>query len=91
MAVKDMSQDNVSVIMTVRDTGIGMTEQQLDVIFEPYYRVAYTSADAGCGIGLGLSIVKQLVESLHGDISVDSTLGKGSQFIVTIPCKKITY
>lgn len=67
----------------VRDEGIGIPEEELDLIFEPFIRGK--SAEKIKGTGLGLSIAKKAVELLEGNIEVRSTAGKGSVFIVTIP------
>ena len=67
---------------TVRDTGIGMSEELLVHIFEPFTR---SSAAAGIeGTGLGLSITKGLVDLMRGEISVDSKLGRGTRFCVEL-------
>ena len=74
-----------TIVFVVADTGIGMSPEQLTQIFE-----AYTQADASTtrrygGTGLGLTITERLVHLLGGDISVTSTLGVGSRFVVTLP------
>jgi len=69
--------------MEVRDEGMGIPENEIEMIFEPFIRGK--SADAIHGTGLGLSIVKKAVELLNGTIQVDSTVGKGSVFTVVIP------
>lgn len=70
---------------TVEDTGRGMSEEFLTRIFEPYAREVRFGADNVPGTGLGLSIVKSLVSQMDGQITVESELGKGSRFIVTLP------
>ncbi len=68
------------VIVTIADSGIGIPPEDLDRIFERFYRVEKArSQDAG-GTGLGLSIVKHLVQSMSAEINVSSVLGKGSSF-----------
>lgn len=69
--------------MTVEDTGSGMDEEKKKNIFEPFVRLS--NAASKQGFGLGLTIVKNLVELLGGEITVDSDKGKGSKFHVTIP------
>lgn len=72
-----------SIIIEVTDEGIGIPENELELIFEPFVRGK--AVDAIQGTGLGLSIVKKAVELLHGSIQVKSKPGKGSVFKVTIP------
>ncbi len=67
--------------LRVKDTGHGMNSQTQERIFEPYF----TTRDVGEGSGLGLSIVHGIVVSMGGTISVTSTLGKGTEFIVELP------
>ena len=69
----------------VEDTGIGMSETFLEHLFEPYSRETSFSPHSTVGTGLGMPIVKSLVQQLSGEISVESTLGVGSKFTVTIP------
>ena len=69
----------------VEDTGIGMTPQFLEHLFDPYSReTAFTSQQIQ-GTGLGMPIVKSLVQQMGGTLSVDSALGEGTRFTVTIP------
>jgi two-component system phosphate regulon sensor histidine kinase PhoR len=71
--------------LTVEDTGPGIAEAHLPRLFERFYRVdAGRSRDVG-GTGLGLSIVKHMVEAMGGDVTVRSTVGKGSAFEVKLP------
>ena len=71
------------VTMEVRDAGMGIHEDEIEKIFEPFVRGR--ASDAIQGTGLGLSIVKKAVELLNGHIHVESILGSGSVFTVTIP------
>ena len=71
--------------IVVEDTGIGMSEEFLDHLFDPYSRETVFSSHPTVGTGLGMSIVKGLVQQMSGEISVESTLGKGSRFTVTLP------
>ncbi|WML33347.1 HAMP domain-containing sensor histidine kinase [Clostridium sp. OS1-26] len=70
------------IILTVEDTGIGIAEDALDKIFEPFYRVeSHRSRETG-GAGLGLALVKKLVEKQRGTIKVASKLKEGSKFYI---------
>lgn len=71
------------ITLEVRDEGIGIAEEDIEKIFEPFIRGK--GAEAIQGTGLGLSIVKKAVELLNGTIQVESELGRGSVFTVTIP------
>ena len=73
------------VVLTVRDTGMGIPEENLTRIFDAFYQVDAGTTRAHGGAGLGLSIVKQLVDSHDGKIEVTSTLGEGTIFTVTLP------
>lgn len=71
--------------IAIRDTGMGIPEDALPFIFEPFYRVQSASHRAVEGTGLGLAIVKTIVEQHGGTISVESALGVGSTFTFTLP------
>ena len=75
--------------IVVEDTGIGMSPEFLERLFDPYSRETTFTARATVGTGLGMSIVKSLVQQLNGEISVDSKLGEGSRFTVTIPMEPV--
>jgi two-component system phosphate regulon sensor histidine kinase PhoR len=67
------------------DRGIGIAQSELDSIFDRFYRGQNIDADKYQGTGLGLAIVKQVVDHHHGTIHVQSVLGEGSTFIISIP------
>jgi signal transduction histidine kinase len=75
------------VIIEVADSGIGIPRSEQKKIFEKFYRVSNGLVHDTKGSGLGLSIVKHIIEAHSGQISVDSVTGKGSRFIVAIPVK----
>lgn len=85
-AVKlDAFQDNNRIVLTVEDSGIGIPADRLDSIFERFYRVDESRSRVQGGSGLGLAIVKAILERHKSEIEVQSTLGKGSKFIIRIP------
>ena len=75
--------------VVVEDTGVGMSSTFLEHLFDPYSRETTFSSHPTVGTGLGMSIVKSLVQQMSGEISVDSVLGEGTRFTVTIPLKTI--
>ncbi|MGD9286258.1 MAG: response regulator [Desulfobacterales bacterium] len=77
----------ISVRVSVIDNGFGIEARHLDKIFERFYRVKDENTRMITGTGLGLPIVKGLVDSLGGFIDVESTPGSGSVFMVTLPLK----
>lgn len=77
---------NDILTVTVRDTGIGMSEETMERIFTPFERAAVEICPEG--FGLGLSITKGLVTLFKGEISVESKIGEGSTFKVSIPLKE---
>ena len=74
-----------AVVLTVRDTGMGIPEENLSRIFDAFYQIDAGTTRAHGGAGLGLSIVKQLVDGHDGTIEVTSALGEGTIFTVTLP------
>ena len=76
-------EDNA--VLTVSDTGMGIPEDALAHIFERFYRVDKARSRKSGGSGLGLAIVRTIVQRNRGEISVSSTVGKGSVFTVTFP------
>ena len=79
----DIAYEANTITMRIHDTGTGMSEEQVKRIFAPFSRL--DNADTQEGFGLGLSIAKALVELLGGKIEVESHIGFGSMFTVTIP------
>lgn len=81
--------DNMNnVIFFVIDTGIGMSEEQMGVIFKRFSKIEDNKVKFYRGAGLGLTISKNIVELLGGNLSVESEIGKGSKFQFTLPLSK---
>ena len=80
-----LREEDGNVVWRVRDNGIGIPEEDQEHIFERFYRVDKARGRETGGTGLGLSIVKQMVRMHDGTITVRSTPGKGSEFVVTFP------
>ena len=77
--------------ITVMDTGIGIPAEQLDQVFNPFYQVEQGATRRFGGVGLGLSIVRDIVHAMHGDVEIDSTVGKGTTVSLLLPrCSSVT-
>ncbi|MDO5155932.1 MAG: ATP-binding protein [Eubacteriales bacterium] len=82
----ETTQDgNITLIMSVTDTGIGIKEEDLPLLFESFKRIDLKQNRKREGTGLGLNITKSFVEMMHGVIEVHSVYGKGSTFLIRIP------
>jgi PAS domain S-box-containing protein len=88
----DISVEDTATWITVHisDTGIGIPAEDLDQLFERFYRVNKDRSRATGGSGLGLAISKQIVEMHGGGISVESEVGRGSTFLVQLPKEPIS-
>jgi len=77
------SNENIEII--ILDTGVGIPKDELPIIFEPFYRVDKSRSRKVGGSGLGLSITKTILDKSGASISVESTVGAGTRFVVTFP------
>ena len=80
-----LHRDNDNAVLRFIDTGVGITEDSIHHIFERFFRVDKARSRKSGGSGLGLSIVRNMVERNGGSISVSSVPGEGSTFTVTFP------
>ena len=81
-------QDEDSVRIEVKDTGVGIAENNLSKIFERFHQVDASSTRKYQGVGIGLTLTKELVEKHGGELSVKSELGTGTCFTVQLPIKQ---
>ncbi|HEX4058904.1 MAG TPA: ATP-binding protein [Galbitalea sp.] len=80
-----LSRSETSALITVRDTGMGIAESELDQLFSRFFRATTATRNAVPGVGLGLTITKAIVTAHHGEMAVTSDEGVGTEFSVTIP------
>lgn len=85
-----LDADHKDMTVTVKDSGIGIAEADIDHIFERFYRVDKSHSNEIDGNGLGLAIVKRTVQYHRGSITVDSVIGEGTSFVVKIPLSFIS-
>ena len=72
-------------MMRVTDTGPGIPEESLNTVFEPFKQLADAHKSLRKGYGLGLSITRQLIRLMGGNITLESTVGKGTTFTAILP------
>ena len=86
-----INADPYNFYVSVEDTGVGIPQDSLDKIYERFYRVDKSRSREVGGTGLGLSITKSIVLQHHGAIDVQSILGEGTKFTVTVPLTYVSY
>ena len=84
----ELTADNKFAVLQIKDTGVGIPEEELPHMFERFHRVQQVTGRTFEGTGIGLSLIKELVSLHNGDISVKSKLHQGSTFTVKIPLGK---
>jgi signal transduction histidine kinase len=77
-----------TVDLSVSDTGIGIGPEKLEVIFEPFIQLMDGLSERESGVGLGLAISRDLARAMSGDLTVESTVGKGARFTLSLPRAK---
>ena len=87
--VLQLEKTSTEIIFTVSDNGIGISEQDLNKIFNSFYRSDVSNHPEIKGTGLGLSIVKRLCDLLKLEIAVESNLNKGTKFVLNFPLSKL--
>lgn len=84
-------EDSQFVKLSVRDTGIGISEVDLQYIFERFYRADESRNKLTGGAGIGLTITKSIIEAHNGSIAVESKVREGSKFVIKIPLDSLIY
>src|SRR5690606_35954825 len=85
--LKQLDQNRAIICLEISDTGIGMEEDKIPLIFEKFSRLVPANTGKYKGYGLGLYLVRKFVDDLEGEIEVNRNLGKGSPFTITLPLK----
>jgi signal transduction histidine kinase len=80
----NLNKDGEKVLVAVKDHGIGIPKENLPRIFDRFYHLEKSGDDLFSGIGLGLAIIRQVIEQHHGRLDVNSTPGQGSIFTLTL-------
>ena len=85
LSLTDRSLDRCGLLVSVRDSGIGIESNVVDRLFSPFIQADASTTRRYGGTGLGLSIVRRLAQIMGGEVGVNSTLGQGSEFWVALP------
>jgi len=80
-----LSRDDSGIQLEIQDYGQGIPDEEMDLIFEPFYRVDKSRNKKTGGYGLGLSLCKTIIEAHGGTISVKSSMGQGAIFLLLLP------
>ena len=85
MVTVELARENGYAKISVRDTGVGISEEDMKKVFSRFWRADVARQSVDGGLGIGLALVKEVVDQHFGDVSVSSTLGEGSTFVMRIP------
>lgn len=80
-----LSQNNSEYLVVIEDKGIGIKPEEIGKIFEPYFRSSSKETRKTGGVGIGLSLVNNIIKAHHGEIAVESRLNEGTKFIIKLP------
>ena len=83
-----MLKSENNIVITVKDSGVGVDKKAQEKIFEKFVQLENAYTKTGSSTGLGLTITKRFVELMNGTIKLESALGKGAMFIITLPLEK---
>lgn len=81
----ELTRENGYAKISVRDTGVGISQEDMKKVFSRFWRADVARQSVDGGLGIGLALVKEVVDQHFGDVSVSSTLGEGSTFVMRIP------
>lgn len=85
MVTVELTRENGYARISVRDTGVGIAEEDMKKVFSRFWRADVARQSVDGGLGIGLALVKEVVDQHFGDVSVSSTLGEGSTFVMRVP------
>ena len=85
MVTVELTRENGYAKISVRDTGVGISDEDVKKVFSRFWRADVARQSVDGGLGIGLALVKEVVDQHFGDVSVSSTLGEGSTFVMRIP------
>ena len=77
------AEDSEEILITITDNGIGMSQETIDKVFQPFF----TTKPTGQGTGLGMSLAYDIIQAHGGELSVESEEGVGSEFVIVLPKK----